>query len=157
MSTPQGAISPAMAAHRRLVVWWLTGAVTLLVVLLAFTGYFAVSTFDSIVHPALGCLPASFPSYPQAAVSEVDVLYGTPSVGDTKECRIRLSSEASFENVSNFFRQGLNSGDWRQTSYVDGSTDAVLEFERRSRNLTHGEVGMARQPVGTAFAITLDS
>jgi len=155
---PQGpSLSPAMAEHRRLVVWWLTGAGTLLVILLAFGGYFAVSTFGSIVHPALGCLPASFPSYPHAAVVEVDVLYGTPSVHDTKECRMRLSSKDSFENVSNFFLQGLNTGDWRQTSYVVGSTVANLEFERRSRYLTHGQVGMTRQPVGTAFAITLDS
>jgi hypothetical protein len=36
MGTPQGGISPAMAEHRRLVVWWLTGAGTLLVILPAF-------------------------------------------------------------------------------------------------------------------------
>jgi hypothetical protein len=70
---------------------------------------------------------------------------------------MRLSSKDNFENVCNFLRQGLNTGDWGQTSYVVGSSVANLEFERRSRYLTHGEVDMTRQLLGAAFAITLES
>jgi len=154
---PQGPpLSPAMAEHRRLVVWWLTSAGTLLVVLLAFGGYFVVSTVASFAH-GVGCLPVDFPNYPKAVVIEVDLAYGTPVQGDTKECRIQLSSHDEYLRVNTFFRQRLNSGDWLYSRYSDDSGGSILAFYMRTRKLTYGMITIHKQHGGTPYEIQLFS
>lgn len=157
MERPQHGISPAMAEHRRLVVWWLTSAGTLLVILLAFAGYFVASTLASFVHTGVGCLPGDFPNYPKAAVVEVDLAFGTPVQGDTRVCHMRLTSKDEYQKVNSFFRQRLNSGDWLYSRYSEDSGGSILAFYMRTRELTYGMVTMHKQPGGTPFEVQLFS
>jgi hypothetical protein len=149
-------VSPAMKEHRRLVVWWLTGAGALLVILLAFGGYFLVSTVSSFAH-GVGCLPVDFPNYPKAAVVEVDLAFGTPVQGDTRECRMRLSSRDEYQSVNTFFRNRLNSRDWVSSRYSEDSVGSVIAFYMRTRKLTYGMVTMHKLRGDTPFEVQLFS
>ena len=150
-------VTPAILQHRRLVVWWLTSAGILLVILVAFAGYYAVSTVASFVHGGYGCLPGDFPRYTNAVVVEVDFSLGNPVQGDTKTCRMRLSSRDGYESVNTFFRKRLNSDDWSYRSYLEDSAGSILAFYLRARPLTYGSVTMQKQAGGTPFEIELFS
>jgi hypothetical protein len=147
-----------MAQHRRLVVWWLTGAATLLVVLLAFGGYFVVSTLASFV-PAhrSGCLPSDFPAYAQVSILEVDQSFEPPINGDSGECRMRMSSKDSYDSVNSFYRLQLNSGEWMYTRYFEDTGGSIITFNRRSRALTAGSMTIHKQGGGTPFEVQLFS
>jgi hypothetical protein len=147
-----------MSEHRRMVVWWLTGAGALLVVLLAFGGYFVVSTVASFV-PAhrSGCLPPDFPAYAHVTVLEVDQSFEPPINGDSGDCRMRLSSKDSYDSVNSFYRQHLNSGDWIYSRYSEDSGGSIIAFSRRSRALTQGSMTIHKQGNGTPFEVQLFS
>jgi hypothetical protein len=144
--------SPATAKRRRLMIWWLTSTSTLLVVLVA---VLAVWVYQQIPfeRAGLGCLPADFPIYPKMTVLEIDQQFEMPMQGDTKTCRMRLSSSAPFGSVNSFYRQRLNSGDWMYTSYSEDSGGSITIFQLRSRPLTSGLITVLNQPAGTT---TLD-
>jgi hypothetical protein len=153
-----GPLSPAMAEHRRLVVWWLTGAGALLLVLLAFGGFYVFSTAASFV-PAhhLGCLPPDFPEYPHVTILEVDQSFEPPVNGDSGQCRMRLSSKDSYDSVNSFYRHQLNTGDWIYSSYSGDSGGSITIFSRRSRALTRGTVIVHKLGSGTTFEVQLFS
>ena len=151
-------VSPAMAEHRRLVVWWLTGAAALLVVLLAFGGYLVVSTVASFV-PAhrSGCLPLDFPTYAHLTILEVDQSFEPPINGDSGECRMRMSSKDSYDSVNSFYRQHLNSGDWTYSRYSEDTGGSIIAFSLRSRPLTEGSMTIHKQGNGTPFEVQVFS
>ena len=156
---PQGpSLSPAMAEHRRLVVWWLTSAGTLLVLLLIFGGYFVVTTVASFI-PAhhSGCMPSDFPVYPRVTILEVDQSFQPPLNGDSTECRMRMSSKDSYDSVNSFYRQHLNAGDWRYSSYFEDIGGSSIDFYRWSRALTKGAMTIHKQGNGTPFEVQLFS
>ena len=137
-------------------IWWLTSTSTLLVVLIAVLAIWAYQQIP-FGRAGFGCLPADFPIYPKMTVLEIDQQFEVPMQGDTKTCRMRLSSSAPFGSVNSFYRQRLNSGDWVYTSYSEGSGGSITIFQLRSRPLTSGRVTVLGQPAGTTLDIQLNS
>jgi len=150
------ALTPAMARHRKLMVWWLTSTSTVLVVLVAVAAIWAYQQIP-FGPRGLGCLPSDFPTFPKTTILEVDQSFEMPVQGDTRACRMRLSSTERFDSVNSFFRQRLNAGDWMYTRYSEDSGGAITDFQLRSRALTYGVVTVHKQPIGTAFEIELFS
>jgi hypothetical protein len=137
-------------------VWWLTGASSLLAVLIAVIALLAYQQIQ-LGRAGLACLPADFPTYPKMTVLEVDQSYEVPVQGDTKTCFVRLSSNDPFDTVNTFYRQRLNSGDWMYTRYSEDPGGAITSFQLRSRVLTYGVVTIHKFPVGTKLEIRLFS
>lgn len=138
-------------------VWWLTGSATLLVVLIAFAGYFVFSTFGSFLHTGLGCLPNDFPRYSHVTIVEIDQRFDSAPLGDTSDCRMRMASAAPYDSVNAFYRAQLNSRDWMYSSYFEPGDGSLIEFSRRSRPLTRGSMTIHKQPGGTPFEVELVS
>lgn len=151
------AISPAQVEHRRLLAWWLTGSAVLLVILVAFAGYFVFATVSSFVHTGLGCLPNDFPRYPRVVIVEIDQRYDSLQRGDTMDCRMRLASTDHYDSVNTFYRARLNSGDWWYSSYFEPPDGSQIDFSRRSRALTRGTMTIHKQLGGTPFEVDLVS
>jgi hypothetical protein len=149
--------SAAVGQRKRLMVWWLISTATLLAVLLAFAVFFVASTVGYFVHTGVGCLPADFPSYPKASVIEVDLAFGTPVQGDTKECRMRLISSDGFDHVNSFFRHRLSAGQWSPRGYSEDAGGSILNFYLKSRGLTYGAITVHKQLAGTPYDIQLFS
>ena len=147
---------PATAQRRKLLIWWLTSTSTLLVVLLA---ALALLVYEQIPfgRDGFGCLPADFPLYPKMTLLEIDQRFEVPVQGDTKTCRMRLSSSAPFGSVNSFYRQRLNSGDWMYTSYSEESGGSFTIFQLRSRPLTSGQMTVLGQAAGATLDIQLNS
>ena len=147
---------PATAQRRKLLIWWLTSTSTLLVVLLA---ALALLVYEQIPfgRAGFGCLPANFPIYQKMTVLEIDQQFEVPVQGDTRTCRMRLSSSAPFGSVNSFYRQRLNSGDWMYTSYSEDSGGSITIFQLRSRPLTSGLVTVQNQHTGTTLDVRLNS
>jgi hypothetical protein len=147
---------PATAQRRKLLIWWLTSTSTLLVVLLAALALLVYQQIPS-GRAGFGCLPADFPLYPKMTLLEIDQQFEAPVQGDTKSCRMRLSSSAPFGSVNSFYRQRLNSGDWMYTSYSEESAGSFTIFQRRSRPLTSGRMTVLGQAAVTTLDIQLNS
>lgn len=142
--------------RRRLLVWWLTSTSTLLVVLLA-TLALLVYQQISFGKAGFGCLPANFPLYSKMTVLEIDQQFEAPMQGDTRSCRMRLSSTALYGSVNSFYRQRLKSGDWRYTSYSEESGGSLTLFQLSSRPLTSGQITVLDQHPGTTVDVRLNS
>jgi hypothetical protein len=140
-----------MDQRRRLLVWWLTGAATLLVILSAFAGYFVISTVGSFVtaHP-VGCLPSDFPTYPGSTVREIDQTFAVP--GSIAQCRVRMTTPQVFQDVNSFYKAELVSGQWETTAYAGDINSSTITFDRRSHPLTRGLVSITSN-VGSATAV----
>jgi hypothetical protein len=147
---------PVTAQRRKLLIWWLTSTSTLLAILLV---ALALAVYQQIPfgRAGFGCLPADFPIYPKMTVLEIDQRFEVPVQGDTKTCRMRLSSSAPFGSVNSFYRQRLNSGDWMYTSYSEESGGSFTIFQRRSRPLTSGRITVLSQAAVTTLDIQLNS
>ena len=139
-----------------MLVWWLTSASTLLVVLLFVAGYYVVSTVQSFVHThRTGCLPADFPIYSSVTVLEVDETIALPGNGGSAECRMGLTSKDPYDSVNSFYRAQLNSGDWFYISYTEDVGGSITSFQRRSHPATRGSVTIHKQGGGTPFEVQL--
>ena len=150
-------MNPAMAAHRRLLVWWLTSAGILLVILLALAGYFVVSTVGPLLAHGTGCLPSDFPVYQNTQIIEVDVRYDGVPNGDRTDCRMRMGATAPYDSVNTFYRKQLNSGDWWYSSYFEQGGGSIVQFSRRSRAVARGSMTIHDQAGGTPFEVDLVS
>lgn len=149
-----------MVEHRRLLVWWLTGAATLLVILIAVLGYFVVSTASSFVHPTWGCLPEDFPRPAHVAILEVDQVYDQLPAGATLDCHMRVATRDSYASVYDFFYKHLAQGDWTWT-FIGGGSDVTggdtITFKRRSRPDVHGSLTIQKRLGLTPILIQLIS
>ena len=148
-----------MQERRPLLVWWLTGSAALLVVLIAFAGYFVVSSASSFIHPMWGCLPGDFPRPAHVAIAEIDQRFDSLPLHATVDCRMRLGSPASFNSIYDFYYKQLSAGDWTWTAILgsEQTGGATMAFTRRSRPDTHGSVTIHKQTGGTPFEIELIS
>jgi len=90
-------------------------------------------------------------------VLEIDQRFEVPVQGDTKTCRMRLSSSAPFGSVNSFYRQRLNSGDWMYPSYSEDSGGSITIFQLRSRPLTSGQMTVLSRAAGATLDIQLNS
>ena len=146
-----------MQERRRLLVWWLTGSATLLVILIAFAGYFVIATAGSFIHPTWGCLPGDFPRYTHAVIQEIDQTFDTLPLGATQECRMRIATADSYNEVYDFYYKQFSAGDWTW-SFIGGSEQtggAIMSFNRKSRPQTHGSMTIHAQRGGTPFEVQL--
>jgi hypothetical protein len=88
---------------------------------------------------------------------EIDQQFEAPMQGDTRSCRMRLSSSAQYGSVNSFYRQRLNSGDWMYTSYSEESGGSLTNFQLRFRPLTSGQITILDQHPGATIDVRLNS
>lgn len=114
------------------------------------------SLVNAVQHGGLTCLPSDFPTYPGATVAYERTFYGTGvAPGDSKSCRMTLDSSDNVATVTAFYRDRLESGDWKVVAYDDSS--GRIQFQRVSRPLTVGTVELLGRGSSSEIEITLDS
>jgi hypothetical protein len=138
-------------------IWWVAGGCALVLVLAVVGGAIGIASLvNSFQHGGLSCLPSDFPSYSGATVVSENTYYGAGvAPGDSKSCLTTLDSNDSVATVTAYYRDKLNSGDWKVVSYTDSS--GQIQFQRVSRSLTVGTVQLLGRGSSSEISITLDS
>lgn len=150
------AMAPA-ARRSRAWIWWVAGGCGLLLVLAVVGGAAGiVSLVNSFQHGGFTCLPSDFPSYPGVTVVNENTYYGTGvAPGDTKSCRMTLDSNDTVATVTAFYKEKLDSGDWKVVSFSDST--GQIQFLRVSRPQTVGTVDLLGRGSSTEIRIDLSS
>jgi hypothetical protein len=152
-----GAVGAPTTRRSKPWIWWVAGGCALVLVLAIVGGAIGIASLvNSFQHGGLTCLPSDFPKYPGTTVVNEQTFYGGGvAPGDSKSCRMTLDSSDNVATVTAYFRDKLNSGDWKVASYSDSS--GQIQFQRVSRPLTVGTVELLGRGSSSEINITLDS
>ncbi len=134
---------PALPQPRRSRKRWLVPLVIGLAVLGLLIGggtWGAVTLANKVSQPgfldSLTPLPKDFPQYPGAHLQSANTNYGSGG----KQVRVILEAPAPDAEVTAFYQEKLNSGDWEVTA-TDVAT-GVIYFRRVSHPASHGQVAL---------------
>jgi hypothetical protein len=138
-------------------IWWVAGGCALVLVLAIVGGAVGIASLvNSFQHGGFTCLPSDFPKYPGATLASERTFVGTGvAPGDSKSCRMTLDSNDNVATVTAFYRDKLDSGDWKVVAYNDST--GQIQFHRVSRPLTVGTVELLGRGSSSEINITLDS
>jgi hypothetical protein len=120
-----------------------TKRVALVVVTTAFAlsvGLFGLAGLGALAlwKASANCPPADFPRFSDSVQTSFSL-----SVGSVTECDAEFRAAADIATVTRYMRAQLDSGDWRLVGADDA--EGVLNFERRSRPSTSGQVQLLGQ------------
>jgi len=109
-------------------------------VLIAGGAWGAATVVNKVSQPgfldSLTPLPKDFPEYPGAHLLSANTSYGSSG----KQVRVVLETPAPDAEVTAFYQEKLNSGDWEVTS-TDAAT-GVIYFRRVSHPASQGQVAL---------------
>ena len=149
---------PAVAPRRsRTWVWWLAGGCALLLVIGLVGGAIGIySLANRFQQGAFSCLPKDFPAYPGTTVTSENTYVGSNvAPSDSRRCQMTLQSGDDVATVTAFYREKLDSGDWKVTAFL--SDGGQIQFHRVSRQATFGLVDLLGRGQHTEIRIQLDS
>jgi hypothetical protein len=97
------------------------------------------------------CLPSDFPQYQGATTTGLNVYNGT----NGSRCDMVFDSADSAGQVTDFYTNRLDQGNWRIVSISDAN--GTIAFQRRSDPGVHGQLQVLGKGVHSSFQVVVQA